>query len=117
MQVCGARWSVGRRRVPIRDVVHGQRLRSNSAFGPTFVRSYQPAQPAFFYNRGTIQLGARGRFNHMAKLETSIRGLTVRSSKVGHIARQAFAGLVYLGIFGAFASVVFIAWLISIVIW
>ena len=53
----------------------------------------------------------------MAKLEMSIPGLTVRSSKVGHIMRQAFAGLVYLGIFAAFASVAFIAWLISLVIW
>ena len=53
----------------------------------------------------------------MAKLETSLPGLTVQSSKVGHIMRQAFAGLVYLGIFAAFASVVFIAWMISLVIW
>ena len=53
----------------------------------------------------------------MAKLETSIPGLIVRSSKVGHIMRQAFVGLVYLGIFAAFASVAFIAWLISLVIW
>ena len=53
----------------------------------------------------------------MAKLETSIPGLAVRSSKVGHVMRQAFAGLVYLGISAAFASVVFIAWLISLVIW
>jgi hypothetical protein len=53
----------------------------------------------------------------MAKLETSIPGLTVRSSKVGHVMRREFAGLVYLGIFAAFASVVFIAWLISLVIW
>jgi hypothetical protein len=30
---------------------------------------------------------------------------------------QAFAGLVYVGIFAAFASVVFIGWLISLVIW
>jgi hypothetical protein len=53
----------------------------------------------------------------MANLETSIPGLTVRSSKVGHITRQAFSGLVYTGIFAAFASVVFVAWLISLVIW
>ena len=53
----------------------------------------------------------------MAKLVTSIPGLTVRSSKVGHIIKQAFVGLVYLGIFAAFASVVFVAWLISLVIW
>ena len=53
----------------------------------------------------------------MANLETSIPGLTVRSSKVGHIMKQAFVELVYLGISAAFASVVFIAWLISLVIW
>lgn len=53
----------------------------------------------------------------MANLETSIPGLTVRSSKVGHIMRQAFAGLIYVGIFTAFASAVFIVWLISLVIW
>ena len=53
----------------------------------------------------------------MAKLETSIPGLTVQSSKVGHIMRQASAGLVYLVIFAALASVIFIAWLISLVIW
>jgi hypothetical protein len=53
----------------------------------------------------------------MAKLGISIPGLTVRSSKVGHIIKQGFAGLVYLGIFMSFASVVFIAWLISLVIW
>ena len=53
----------------------------------------------------------------MANLETSIPDLTVRSSKVGHIMRQAFAGFVYLTIFAAFASVVFIAWLISLAIW
>ena len=53
----------------------------------------------------------------MANLETSIPDLTVRSSKVGHIMRQAFAGLVYLGIIAAFASVAFIAWLSSLVIW
>ena len=53
----------------------------------------------------------------MAKLGTSIPGLTVRSSKPGHIIKQAFAGLVYLGIFMSFAFVVFIAWLISLVIW
>ena len=53
----------------------------------------------------------------MAKLETSVPGLTVLSTKVGHITRQAFAGLVYVGIIAAFASVVFVAWLISLVIW
>jgi hypothetical protein len=53
----------------------------------------------------------------MAKLETSICGITVRSSTVGHVVRQVFAGLVYVGIIAAFASVVFIAWLISLVIW
>jgi hypothetical protein len=53
----------------------------------------------------------------MAKLETSIRGLTVRSSKVGYIISRAVADIVYLGIIAAFASVVFIAWLISLVIW
>jgi hypothetical protein len=53
----------------------------------------------------------------MANLETSIPGLTVRSSKVGHIMSQAFAGIVYVVIFAAFASVVFVAWLISLVIW
>ena len=53
----------------------------------------------------------------MANLETSIPGLTVRSSRVGHIMSQAFAGLVYVGISAAFASVVFVAWLISLVIW
>jgi hypothetical protein len=53
----------------------------------------------------------------MANLETSIPGLTVRSSRVGHIMSQAFAGLVYVGIFAAIASVVFVAWLISLVIW
>ena len=53
----------------------------------------------------------------MAKLGTSILGLTVRSFKVAHIIKQGFAGLVYLGIFMSFASVVFIAWLISLVIW
>ena len=57
------------------------------------------------------------RLNQMANLETSIPGLTVRSSKAGHIMRQAFAALVYMGIFAALASVVFIAWLISLVIW
>jgi hypothetical protein len=57
------------------------------------------------------------RLNQMAKLGTSIPGLTVRSSKPGHIIKQAFAGLVYLGIFMSFAFVVFIAWLISLVIW
>ena len=44
----------------------------------------------------------------MAKLETSVPDLTVLSSKVGHITRQVFAGLVYMGIIAAFASVVFI---------
>jgi len=53
----------------------------------------------------------------MAKLETSIPGLIVRSSKVGHIMSQAFAGLVYVGIFATFASAAFIAWLITLVIW
>jgi hypothetical protein len=53
----------------------------------------------------------------MANLETSIPGLTVRTSKVGYITRQAFAGRVYMGIFAAFACVAFIAWLISLVIW
>ena len=53
----------------------------------------------------------------MANLETSIPDLTVRSSKVGHIMNQAFAGLVYVRISAAFASVVFVAWLISLVIW
>ena len=53
----------------------------------------------------------------MAKLETSVPDLTVLSSKVGHITRQVFAGLVYMGIIAAFASVVFIGWLISLVIW
>jgi hypothetical protein len=53
----------------------------------------------------------------MAKLETSIPGLTVRSSKVRHIMRQAGVALVYLGIVATFASVTFIAWLISLVIW
>jgi hypothetical protein len=57
------------------------------------------------------------RLNQMAKLETSIPGLTVRSSKVGHIMRRAFAEIIYLGIIAAFASVIFIAWLISLVIW
>ena len=77
---------------------------------------------AFFYNRITIRFGSRCsrqkyRLNQMAKLETSIPGLTVRSSNVGHIMRQAFAGLIYVGISAAFASVVFVAWLISLVIW
>src|SRR5450759_2216263 len=62
-------------------------------------------------------IGMKYRLNQMAKLEMSIPGLTVRSSKVGHIMRQAFAGLVYLGIIAAFASVAFIAWLSSLVIW
>ena len=53
----------------------------------------------------------------MTNLEAEIRGLTVRGSKVGHIISQAFAEIVYLGIIAAFASVVFIAWLISLVIW
>ena len=57
------------------------------------------------------------RLNQMAKLETSIPGLTVRSSKVGHVMRREFSGLVYVGIFAVFASVVFIAWLISLFIW
>jgi hypothetical protein len=52
----------------------------------------------------------------MAKLETSIPGLTVRSSIVRHIIRQAFVGLAYLGIFVAFVCVLFIGWLISLVI-
>jgi hypothetical protein len=57
------------------------------------------------------------RLNQLAKLETGIPGLAVRSSKAGHIMSQAFAGLVYVGIFAAFASIVFIGWLISLVIW
>ena len=52
----------------------------------------------------------------MANRKTSIPGLTVRSSKVGHIMRRAFAEIVYLGIIAAFASVIFIGWLISLVI-
>jgi hypothetical protein len=56
------------------------------------------------------------RLDQVAKLEI-IRGITVQSSTVGHIVRQAFAGFVYLTIFAALASVVFIAWLISLVIW
>jgi hypothetical protein len=52
----------------------------------------------------------------MAKLETSVPDLTVLSSKVGHITRQAFAGL-DVGLIATFASVVFVAWLISLVIW
>jgi hypothetical protein len=57
------------------------------------------------------------RLNQMANRKTSIPGLTVRSSKVGHIMRRAFAEIVYLGIIAAFASVTFIGWLISLVIW
>ena len=53
----------------------------------------------------------------MAKLEISIRGITVQSSTVGHVVRQIFAGLVYVGIIAVFTSVIFIAWLISLVIW
>jgi hypothetical protein len=57
------------------------------------------------------------RLDQMAKLEISIRGITVQSSTVGHVVRQIFAGLVYVRICAAFASVVFIGWLISLVIW
>jgi hypothetical protein len=57
------------------------------------------------------------RLNQMAKLETSIFGLTVRRSMVQHIVGQAGVALVYLGIVATFASVTFIAWLISLVIW
>ena len=53
----------------------------------------------------------------MANLETSIPGLAARRSMVRHIIGQAGVALVYLGIFAAFASVVFVAWLISLVIW
>ena len=53
----------------------------------------------------------------MTKLETSIPGLTLRSSKFRHTLGQAFVGLVYVGIIAAFASVIFIAWLVSLVIW
>jgi len=53
----------------------------------------------------------------MAKLETSIPGLTARRSMVQHIMGQAGVALVYLGIVATFASVTFIAWLISLVIW
>jgi hypothetical protein len=52
----------------------------------------------------------------MAQLETSISGLAVRSSKVRHMMRQVFVGLVYVGIVAAFAFVIFIVWLISLVI-
>ena len=57
------------------------------------------------------------RLDQMAKLEISIRGITVQSSTVGHVVRQIFAEIVYLGIIAAFASVIFIGWLISLVIW
>jgi hypothetical protein len=53
----------------------------------------------------------------MAKLETSIPGLTARRSMARHIMGQAGVALVYLGISAAFASVIFIVWLISLVIW
>ena len=72
-----------------------------------------------FHKRGTIRFGVwcnMYRLDQMAKLEI-IRGITVQSSTVGHIVRQAFAEFVYLTIFAALASVVFIAWLISLVIW
>ena len=53
----------------------------------------------------------------MAHLETSISGLTARRSRVRHIMEQAGVALVYLGIVATVASVTFIAWLISLVIW
>ena len=56
------------------------------------------------------------RLDQLAKLEI-IRGITARSATVGHVVRQKFAGLVYVHICAAFASVVFIGWLISLVIW
>ena len=52
----------------------------------------------------------------MAQLETSIPGLAARQSMGRHIIGQAGVALVYLGIIAAFASVIFIAWLISLVI-
>ena len=52
----------------------------------------------------------------MARLEI-IRGITVRSSTAERDVRREFSGLVYVRICVAFASVVFIGWLISIVIW
>ena len=74
---------------------------------------------AYFDKGGTIRFGVwcnMYRLDQMAKLEI-IRGITVRSSTVGHVVRQKFSGLVYVRICAAFASVVFIGWLISLVIW
>jgi hypothetical protein len=53
----------------------------------------------------------------MAKLETSIRGLTARRSMARHIMGQAGVALVYLGIVATFAFVTFIACMFWLVIW
>ena len=53
----------------------------------------------------------------MAKLETSIFGLTARRSMVQQIMGQAGVALVYLGIVATFASVTFIACLFWLLIW
>jgi hypothetical protein len=74
---------------------------------------------AYFDKGGTIRFGVwcnMYRLDQLAKLEI-IRGITARSATVGHVVRQKFAGLVYVHICAAFASVVFIGWLISLVIW
>ena len=53
----------------------------------------------------------------MAKLETSIPGLTARRSMARHIMGQAGVALVYLGIVATFAFVTFIACMFWLVIW
>src|ERR1035441_3825256 len=57
------------------------------------------------------------RLNQMAKLETSIPGLTARRSRARHITGQAGVALVYLGIVATFAFVTFIACMFWLVIW
>jgi hypothetical protein len=54
---------------------------------------------------------------HMAKFDTSITDFASHNFKRRNIMRQAFGVAVYLGIVAVFASVTFIAWLISLVVW
>ncbi len=53
----------------------------------------------------------------MTQRGTTAPTLITESSKVRHIMGHALVGLVYLGIIMTFATVTFIAWLISLIIW
>jgi hypothetical protein len=53
----------------------------------------------------------------MAQHGTTAPTFITESSKVRHMMGQALVGLAYLGIIVTFASVTFIAWLISLIIW